>query len=69
MPVNSQPIGVRTPDALFTAPRDSEPVPGQPRTNEFTTFDVPITINSCVASTDLPLAVKIQTKKLEFWSR
>lgn len=67
IPVKRPPIGVRTPEALLTAPRLREPVPGYPWTNELTIFDVPIANNSCVASTDLPLAVwrgKIQISHL-----
>lgn len=45
-PVNRLPSGVRTPDALFTAPRDRDPVPGNPCTNEFTMFDVPMANSS-----------------------
>lgn len=56
MPVYKPPNGVRTPDELLTAPRDSDPVPGKPCTNEFTIFDIPIANNSCVASTDFPFA-------------
>lgn len=50
------PIGVLTPDALFTALRLSEPVPGKPCANELAMFETPIAMSSCVASTGLPLA-------------
>lgn len=56
-PVYRLPSGVRTPLALLTAPLDNEPVPGKPETNELSTFEAPIAINSCVASTDFPFAV------------
>lgn len=52
----SPPPGVLTPDELLTAARDKAPDDGNPWTNEFAIFDAPVAINSCVASTDLPLA-------------
>lgn len=48
--------GVRTPEALNTAPRLRAPVPGKPWTKEFATLATPMAINSWVASTGLPLA-------------
>lgn len=45
-PVYRFPRGVRTPLALFTAPRDNDPVLGKPDANEFNMFDVPIASSS-----------------------
>lgn len=56
MPVYNPPSGVRTPLELLTALRDSDPLPGNPCTNELQILQIPIAINSCVASTCLPLA-------------
>jgi len=50
------PNGVLTPEALFTALLLRDPVPGKACTKELPIFDIPIAINSCVASTDFPLA-------------
>lgn len=65
-PVYNEPIGVRTPLALLTAPRDNEPVPGNPWANELTMFDAPIANSSCVASTDFPFAIKDTQRKLAY---
>lgn len=54
------PIGVRTPDALLTAPRDKAPVPGYPCTNELAMFAVPMAMSSCDASIDFPFAKALQ---------
>lgn len=62
--VKMLPIGVRTPLALFTALRLRDPVPGKPWAKEFTMLAVPIAINSCDASTGLPLAIKKNNQKL-----
>lgn len=50
------PRGVFTPLALLTALLDKDPDPGKLWTNELITFDVPIAINSWVASIGLPFA-------------
>lgn len=62
-PVYNEPICVRTPLALLTAPRDNEPVPGKPCANELTIFEAPIANNSWVASTDFPFAMERNNKK------
>lgn len=56
--------GVRTPLALFTAPRLRAPVPGKPCTNELAIFPAPSAMSSCVASTRFPFAkqMKLITK-------
>lgn len=59
------PIGVLTPEALFTALLLRDPVPGNAWTKELPIFDIPIAISSCVASTDFPVA-EIKVKPFLF---